>query len=256
MQKRTALCAFGIPLQVMSIIVPAILPSSRADLVEKLGKLAGLVDEVQVDIVDGKFATPPTWPYDTGPQELARMLAEGDVIPSASESKIEIDLMVENPESTAGAWIELGATRIVIHAASTPHLDRILKSFGTLYGHDKTFDAGLLSIGIAITPDVDPETLAPYVEQIDYVQFMGIRRVGRQGQPFDETIYHTIERFRKAHPNMPVQVDGGVSLATAPKLLELGVSRLVIGSALWKAPDFNQALGQLKELTEQHGIYE
>lgn len=240
----------------MSIIVPAILPSSRADLVEKLGKLAGLVDEVQVDIVDGKFAAPPTWPYDTGPQELARMLAEGEVIPSASESKIEIDLMVENPESTAGAWIELGATRIVIHAASTPHLDRILKSFATLYGHDKSFDAGLLSIGIAVTPDVDPETLAPYLEQIDYVQFMGIRHVGRQGQPFDESIYRTIEQFRKKHPELPVQVDGGVSLTTAPRLLELGVSRLVIGSALWKAPDFNLALSQLKELTEQHGIYE
>ena len=62
----------------MSIIVPAILPSSRRDLVTKLDALAGLVDEVQVDIVDGLFAGPATWPYDTGPSELSRMLASGD----------------------------------------------------------------------------------------------------------------------------------------------------------------------------------
>lgn len=241
----------------MSIIVPAILPASRRDLVEKLGRLSGLVDEVQVDIVDGVFAAPPTWPYDTGPQELARMLAEGEVIPSASESRIEVDLMIENPESTAGAWIELGASRIVVHAKSAgDHLKRLLDNFNTVYGHDKGFASDLLAIGVAVTPDIDPASLAPFFDQIDYLQFMGIRRVGRQGEPFDEEVLKTIERFRKQHPDMPVQVDGGVSLATAPRLLEFGVSRLVVGSALWKADDFNATLAELKELTERHGIYE
>ncbi len=240
----------------MSIIVPAILPASRKDLVDKMERLSGLVDEVQVDIVDGKFASPPTWPYDTGPSELARMLAEGDIIPHAGECRIEVDLMVENPETTAGAWIELGASRVTVHAASSQHLPRLLDSFKTLYGHDKEFSTGLLSIGIAIPPSVDPETLAPYLDQIDYVQFMGIRNVGRQGEPFDTGVLRAIELFRKRHPNTPVQVDGGVSLVTAPKLLELGVSRLVIGSALWRAPDFNKALAELKEMTEEKGIYE
>ena len=85
---------------------------------------------------------------------------------------------------------------------------------------------------------------------------MGIRNVGRQGEPFDTGVLRAIELFRKRHPNTPVQVDGGVSLVTAPKLLELGVSRLVIGSALWRAPDFNKALAELKEMTEEKGIYE
>lgn len=240
----------------MSIIVPAILPASRKDLVDKLERLSGLVDEVQVDIVDGVFASPPTWPYDTGPKELARMLAEGDIIPHAGECRIEVDLMVENPETTAGAWIELGASRVTVHAASSKHLPRLLESFKTLYGHDKTFSSNLLAIGIAVPPSVDPETLAPYLDQIDYVQFMGIRNVGRQGEPFDTSILRTIELFRKRHPHTPVQVDGGVSLITAPKLLELGVSRLVIGSALWRAPDFKKALTELKQITEEKGIYE
>lgn len=240
----------------MSIIVPAILPASRKDLVAKLDALSGIVDEVQVDIVDGVFASPPTWPYDTGPSELGRMLASGDLIPRSGECRIEVDLMVQNPESTAGAWIELGASRVTVHAASTDHLPRLLNSFKTIYGHDKGFATGLLSIGIAITPTMDPESLAPYLDQIDYVQFMGIRKVGRQGEPFDMGILKSIDLFHRRHPEISLQVDGGVSLLTAPRLLEIGVSRLVVGSALWKAPDLKEAIARFEEVTEEKGIYE
>ena len=240
----------------MSIIVPAILPSSKRDLVQKLDALADLVDQVQIDIVDGTFASPPTWPYDTGPDELAHMLAAQDMIPHSGQCKVEVDLMVKHPERSVGAWIELGASRVTIHATSSTHLQSLLNEFKTVYGHDKEFSDGLLSIGIAIPSDVDPETLAPYLGQIDYVQFMGIKRVGRQGEPFDTGVLRSIATFRKRHPDTPVQVDGGVSLLTAPKLLELGVSRLVVGSALWKAPNLSEALSAFEEITQERGIYE
>jgi len=240
----------------MSIIVPAILPSSREDLIEKLKALEGLVDEVQVDIVDGVYASPPTWPYDTGPGELARMLSEGDMIPHAGECRIEMDLMVEHPEKTMGAWIELGASRITIHAASVTHLPRLLHDFKTEYGYDKGFASDLLAIGVAVPPGTSPEDLTPFLNQIDYVQFMGIKHVGRQGEPFDQDVLTTIKRFKAHHPNVPFQVDGGVSLNTAPKLLELGVSRLVIGSAIWKAPSVPKAIQEFKDITLERGIYE
>lgn len=240
----------------MSIIVPAILPASREDLVEKLDALSGLVDEVQVDIVDGVFASPLTWPYDKGPGELTRLVQGGEILPHSGECRIEVDLMVANPELTAGAWIELGASRVTVHAGSVHHLPKLLEQFKTVYGYDKGFVTSLLAIGIAIPPGVDPETLAPYLEQIDYVQFMGIKKVGRQGEPFDPGVLRTIDFFRKRHPNVPVQVDGGVSVVTAPRLLELGVSRLVVGSALWKAPNLEQELQAFQKVTEEWGIYE
>ena len=85
---------------------------------------------------------------------------------------------------------------------------------------------------------------------------MGIKHVGRQGEPFDQDVFMTIKRFRARHPNVPIQVDGGVSLHTAPKLLELGVSRLVVGSGIWKAPSVSGAIQELKEITLERGIYE
>ena len=52
----------------MSAIVPAILPKSLEDLEQKLTVLSGVATSVQIDVVDGKFVSPASWPYasDTG----------------------------------------------------------------------------------------------------------------------------------------------------------------------------------------------
>lgn len=237
----------------MSVIVPAIIPSSLEDLEHKLALLHGLADDVQIDIVDGVYASPASWPFSSDPGALARMLREGVMLPGAGEFGLEIDLMAGSPERVAGLLIELGASRITVHAASTPHLGPLLREFRDSYGHGA---AGVLSVGIALADGADPEPLAQYFDQIDYVQFMGIRTIGHQGERFDPAVVRAITLFRKRYPHMPVQVDGGVSLSTAPMLLEAGVSRLVVGSALWNAPDLMLELERFKGLLLSHGAYE
>lgn len=239
----------------MGIIVPAILPASLADLTDKLTQLRGLSDEVQIDIVDGKYAAPPTWPYAGTPSDPSRMLADGEMLPGAGEFRIEVDLMSADPETVAGSWIGLGASRLTIHAESTRFLPRLLENLGTVYGHEKGFASELLTLGFAIGAETDIALIEPFLDRIEYVQFMGIRSIGKQGQPFEQSIIPKIRTFRKRYPDMVVQVDGGVSLQTAPQLLEAGVSRLVVGSALWKSGDVAATLRAFTDLTERHGIY-
>jgi pentose-5-phosphate-3-epimerase len=45
----------------MANIVPAILGETFAEIKEKLEKIQGLSDWVQIDIADGVFAEPITW---------------------------------------------------------------------------------------------------------------------------------------------------------------------------------------------------
>jgi len=240
----------------MAVIVPAHIPASRADLEEKLERLSGLAEEIQIDIVDGRYANPASWPYAGNPAEPSRMLADGEMLPRCGEFRFEIDLMSADPESVAGTWIGLCATRITVHAESTRFLPRFLENAKTLYGHEKGFASELLSFGLALGVDTDIAIVEPYLKYIEYVQFMGIKSIGKQGQAFDARVLPKIAAFRKRYPDMPVQVDGGVSLATAPKLLQAGVSRLVVGSALFKAPDIAAAYREFVALTEAHGIYE
>jgi len=44
-------------------IVPAIIPENIEHLTEEVGKVMGLVDTIQIDILDGEFAPTTTWPY-------------------------------------------------------------------------------------------------------------------------------------------------------------------------------------------------
>ncbi len=240
----------------MATIVPAIVPISRDDLEKKLARLDGLVESVQIDVVDGRFARPVSWPYSTLRTTPEPLTEKGGMLPYGERFLFEADLMVADPASAVDAWIEAGATRLTLHAESTKDLGGLIRHLEEAHGHEKDFLPGLLSFGLAINLQTDLSLIEPYLEKANYVQFMGIATIGHQGEPFDERVLARIREFRRAHKRMPVQVDGGVSLATAPQLLSAGVTRLIVGSDLWKAPDLEAELKKLQELSEEHGIYE
>lgn len=237
----------------MSIVIPAVLVPTRKALDDTLARLDGLFDLVQVDAVDGRFVGPATWPY-AEPSELAA-LKRGEPFPLLGHFKYEVDLMIEAPEETIGMWIEAGVSRLLVHIESVRSMTKLIDCLATKYGHEKDFAPGLLSLGVALNIDTDAAVLEPFIESIDYVQFMGIARIGVQGQPFDKRVLRKIEAFRKAHPDMPIQVDGGVSLESAPELLAAGVDKLCVGSALLKAPDLIERMHAFETLGEEYGRY-
>lgn len=238
----------------MGAIIPAILPKSREDLEAKLDRIRGLAGHVQVDIVDGSYAAPATWPYDVGSNQEPSAGNGADLLADFGSFRFEVDLMVREPERALRRWVEAGASRVTVHAESATNLDKVLEEFRVTYGHDKQFAPELLSLGLAIGIETDIALVEPYLDRCEYVQFMGIARVGKQGQPFDRRVLAKIAALRRAHPDVLIQVDGGVSLETAPELLQAGVTALVIGSALWNAPDIAARLAEFKALTTQYGL--
>jgi len=234
-------------------IIPAILPVSREDLEKKLGILSGLVEEIQIDVVDGRFVSPASWPYSNGTDEFASLINEGNTLPYLGQLHYEIDLMVSAPEEVTGIWITAGANRITLHIESTDYLPRAITDLQVKYGHEKDFVPDLLAVGLALNVQSDLSLLEPLLEHADYVQFMGIATIGKQGEPFDPAVVERVVAFKKKHPDIAVQVDGGVSLATAPALLSAGVERLIVGSALWNAPNLAEELEKFNELSQQYG---
>lgn len=235
----------------MTTIVPAILSPSRKDIETKLSRIEGVVSDVQIDIVDGRFASPATWPF----TEREDLIAKELPLPIGSGMHTEVDLMVEQPSRLAGRCIDAGATRIVVHVECATNLDQFFKDMHVHYGYEKGFAPELLSVGIALTPTTPIEALDPYLSFVDFVQFMGIRRVGRQGEPFDEEVPSRIRSFRRLHPEIPVQVDGAVTRTTAPLLISAGVSRLVVGHALWESSDISAEVEAFTRLWEEYGRY-
>ncbi len=239
----------------MSIVVPAVLPSSYADLEEKLAFFARLpsVERIQIDVVDGTFAEPPSWPF-VAPHELREMVARGELLPHLDCIAYEIDLMCAHAEQIAGDWLSLGATRLTFHAESTTNLPRLLATARGCYGGGGGFVSSLISFGVALNIASDLALIEQVLDEVEYVQFMGIARIGRQGQPFDRRVFEKVRVFHKRHPQVPIQVDGGISLASASELVPLGVSTLVVGSALLQAEDPAKAFSAFENLQSSYGV--
>ena len=103
---------------------------------------------------------------------------------------------------------------------------------GTSWQELKDAVGDTAEIGLAIDLDPPYEKLATYLPRVDYLQIMGIARLGRQGTELDDRVYALIAQVRSDFPDVTIQIDGGVTLENARTLLDAGADRLVVGSAI------------------------
>jgi ribulose-phosphate 3-epimerase len=225
-------------------IIPAILPKDFAELEEKIELVAGALIEknasasgptIQIDICDGKFTPKSAWPYKKHDNNFEAILSEERGLPHWEDIDFEMDLMIADPELELDKWIASGAKRLVIHFESTKNMDRII---GELQG--------LVEIGIAIAIDTPVEDIAPFINDIDFVQCMGIAKAGFQGQPFDDRVLAKVRELKERFPERKVSVDGGVNMETAALLHEAGADRLIVGSAIFESENIVETLEEFE----------
>jgi ribulose-phosphate 3-epimerase len=227
-------------------IIPAIMPKDLTDLEQTLKRVVGLVPIVQLDVMDGKFVPPKSWPYTThGEKEFKEIVKESAGLPFWQEVDFEIDLMVEKPEEVIEQWIQAGARRLVIHMESTKNLQNIIRDIAVKVRTGDQLEIGAIELGLALGTQTPIETVAPYTKDIDFVQLMGIERVGYQGEAFSEQTIDRVRALREAYPELIVSIDGGVSRDTAPLLIRAGAHRLVSGSAVFHSDDIQEAIKTL-----------
>lgn len=239
----------------MGIVVPAVLPTSRKDLEEKLAFLAKIpkVGRVQIDVVDGHFASPASWPY-SEPKEFVDMAGRGEMLPHLDRFSYEVDLMCHDSENAAKNWLSLGATRLTFHAESDAQPSRLLASARRRYGSGAGFVSNLISFGLAINIETDLSLVEECLSEVEYVQFMGIAEIGQQGHPFDTRVLEKARMFHSQHPEIVLQVDGGISLEKAKELVAVGVSNFVVGSAILHASDPIAAVDAFEALQSPYGV--
>lgn len=219
-------------------IIPAILPKKFTEIEEKIELIKGVSDFVQIDICDGKFVPSFTWPYWKADETFEAILREERGMPCWEEIDYEFDLMIDNPsEDDARKWLSAGAERIVLHHESSKDLS---PAIGIL--------SGLVEIGIAIDLKTDISELKKYESKIQFIQIMGIRKAGFQGQKFEPDTVDKVKEVKLMYPNLKIQIDGGVSLENAPLLKNAGADRLVVGSALFNEDDIVHTYEEFKKI--------
>lgn len=189
---------------------------SFAELEAKYELVAPFVDEVQIDIMDGVFVPSESW---RTPEDLVNALWL--TLP------FEVHLMIDKPERTIAKWLATGAERLIVHVESTNDMTSILalaKNAGT-------------EIALGVRVDTPLQKFEKWLSEVKTVQFMGIAKVGFQGQPFDDRVVERITELKALAPHVTIAVDGGVNEHTIPLLVAAGADRLAVGSALFAEPN-------------------
>lgn len=238
----------------MAEIIPAILENSFKEIVEKLGSVAEVAPIVQLDICDGVFVEAVTWPYVSPVREgkpfnyersFDNMLVDTFEMPHIDDVELELDLMVVNPKRCIRDLLVLGPRRVILHIESLKDPLNDLHDIARLI-------PGIVEIGIAVNPDTDIAKVEELLDErlVTCVQCMGLSKLGVQGTPFDETTFEKtcaqIRTLREKNPDLPISVDGGVSLTTAKRLIAAGATRLVCGSAVFSSESPVRAVAKLK----------
>ena len=229
-------------------IIPAVMPRSLADLKEKMSLVKGLVPLVQIDVMDGVFVLEAGWPYTAGgPQEFSKFSDEGEGLPLWKDIDVEADLMVSDPRDVIDDWLRAGAKRVVVHVEGVEDVPTLLSELSASFAGDHSA-IGMGELGLALNIDTSLDRITPFVEAVDFIQFMGIARIGFQEEPFDERVIEKIKRLRGKHPDTIISVDGGVHLDSTLRLLEAGANRLVVGSAIFESGDIKGTIEKFKHL--------
>ncbi|MFA6094862.1 MAG: hypothetical protein WC757_03180 [Candidatus Paceibacterota bacterium] len=228
-------------------ILPAVMPRSFVDLEEKMSQVSGLVPVLQIDVMDGVFVQNKSWPYIGDEGEFGEVTSGEREFPYESTLDFEVDLMVSEPASIIESWVMAGAKRFVLHKESTKDFQKLLRVMRTYTTSDDNFLIKT-EIGMAVNIETPIEEIFPFVDQIDFVQFMGISRIGFQGEQFNDTALGKIRMLREAYPSMIISVDGGVNINTAQDLADAGVNRLVAGSAVFESEDVAEAIKELQNI--------
>ena len=174
-------------------------------------------DLFHLDIMDGVFVP-----------NLSYGFPIVEAIAKSARKPLDVHLMIVSPEKYIERFAKAGADMISFHLNATENPSMVLSQIRSLG----------LKAGLAINPDIEVESLFPYLEQADYILLMSVF-AGFGGQKFIETTYERVRILKNELDsrgiNIPIEVDGGVSPTNASALRQSGVEILVAGSAVFKS---------------------
>lgn len=103
-----------------------------------------------------------------------------------------------------------------------------------------------LKIGLALNPETPLHWLGKFLLKIDLVHLMGVHP-GAQGRPFEATMIAKIQELRALSKSVIISVDGGIKVGIACQCAKAGANILVVGSAILRSENEEEAIEALKE---------
>ena len=214
-------------------IIPSLLSADFAKLEQEIRKVekAGC-KKLHLDVMDGHFVPNITY----GPVVI-------ESIRKCTELYLLAHLMIEQPERFVQQFRRAGVNGVIIHQEACSNFLKALKQIRK---------EGMQA-GVALKPKTPIETIKDALTELDTVLIMSVEP-GFGNQTYikgsEEKIKQAKALLEEKGIDIPIAVDGGINMHTAPIVVEAGATRLVAGSAVFAG----DAVENIKTLYESIGV--
>src|ERR1035437_17916 len=213
------------------LVSPSLLAADFANLEHEVTMInRSEADWVHLDIMDGVFV--PNISFGFPVIKAVKRIAV---------KPLDIHLMIVDPDRYLNQFCEAGANNLTVQYEACTHLNRTVAEIRNLG----------MKAGVAINPHTPVMLLKNILPYIDMVLIMTVNP-GFGGQIFIKESYNKITELRtmidRGGYNVLIEVDGGINISNATKLIESGVNVLIAGSSVFSSANPSAMIRKLKRL--------